>query len=131
MAGGRLGYSTGHRHHHWRGFVRALNELDLFDFFTPLGMDGEIANLSPSQPEGEFRSGNILSLDVIGEMDAVFQRVVLGLAILVMESEDDRNGAFLTVGISPAAHPTQTMDRFGARVVRDHDLFGHLRRILA
>src|SRR5712692_3171518 len=116
MNRGLIGYLNCHRHHHGRRFVRTLDELDYLDFLAPLGMDGEIANLPPPQAESKLRIGDILAADIIGEMDAVFQRMVLCLAILVMESEDDRNGAFLSVGITPAAHPAQKVDRFGRRV---------------
>ena len=82
-SGGRIdsGHSLGafdrHRQDDRGGGVGALDQLDAVDLLRPPGMHGQVADCWPPEVEGELRAGNVHDADVVGEVDAVLQGVVL------------------------------------------------------
>ena len=80
-----------HRHDDRGRDVAALDQLDPLDRLGPAGADGEVADLLAAELEGELRAGDVDGADVVGELDAVAQGVVLVLAVSVVEADDHRD----------------------------------------
>src|SRR5262249_48767125 len=70
-----------HRHDDRGRVVRSLDELDLLDHVGPLRLDRQVADLLAPQGEGELRAGHVHAADVVGELLAVLQLVLLRLAV--------------------------------------------------
>ena len=61
--------------------IRSFDELDAGDDVLFLGVHGQVADLLAGELEGELRAGDVRSPMIVGEVDAVFQRVVLDGAV--------------------------------------------------
>ena len=79
-----------HRHDDRGGVVVPFDQLDLGERLAAGGMNGEVADLLAAQVEGELGAGHVDAADVVGEVLAVLERVVLGLAVGVVQPDDQR-----------------------------------------
>src|SRR5258708_6243389 len=93
-----------YRHHDGRGFVIPFDELNLFDFVLALRCEGQIADLLPAQFEGELGFRHVHDANVVGKVNAVLKRMILGFAVRIMQAHDHGYSALLAVRKSPAAH---------------------------
>ena len=79
-------------HHDRRGVVRAFDQFDLFDPAVLMREDREVAELLIPQPECEERARHVHSTDVIREVLAIDERMVLRLASYIVKPDVDRDG---------------------------------------
>src|SRR4051794_12093053 len=122
------------RHDDRRGAVVTFDKLDRRQRLGAFDGNGQVANLSTPQIKRELRMGHIDAADVVGEMVAVQQLVVLDLTVGVTQPHDHGDGSFgriSAVGIAPTGDAREQMNRLGRETAGKRNRARHRRWNLA
>src|SRR2546423_15406948 len=77
-----------YRHDHRRCLIRTFDEFNTVNLVAALRVNGQVTNLPAIEVKGELGAGHIDTANIVREMLAVLEGMVLHLAVLVVKAHD-------------------------------------------